>query len=121
MIIKSLEMYNFRQFIGDQKIEFSSDPEKNVTVLIGVNTSGKTTLIRAFEWCLYEKINFDDKVLLNNEVRLKMHEGETQDTWVSIEFIHDDITYTLTRKYRYLCNSRRTENGEVVVELNKKP
>jgi len=92
MIIKSLEMYNFRQFIGDQKIEFSSDPEKNVTVLIGVNTSGKTTLIRAFEWCLYEKINFDDKVLLNNEVRLKMHEGETQDTWVSIEFIHDDIT-----------------------------
>lgn len=121
MIIKSLEMYNFRQFVGRQKVEFSTDPEKNVTVLIGVNTSGKTTLIRAFEWCLYEKINFDDKVLLNADVRQRMHEGETQETWVAIEFVHDDITYTLTRTYRYLCNSRRTENGTVIVDLNKKP
>ena len=44
-----------RQFIGEQTVEFSTDSEKNVTVLIGVNTSGKTTLIRAFEWILYNK------------------------------------------------------------------
>lgn len=43
MIIHKLEMYNFRQYIDLQEISFSTDPEKNVTVLIGVNTSGKTT------------------------------------------------------------------------------
>ena len=48
MIIQSIEMNNFRQYVGKQKIEFSTDKEKNVTVLIGVNTSGKTTIIRAF-------------------------------------------------------------------------
>ena len=55
MIINKLELYNFRQYIGKQTIEFSTDPEKNVTVLIGINTSGKTTLVRPFEWCLYGK------------------------------------------------------------------
>lgn len=44
MIINRLEMYNFRQYIGHQAVDFSTDPEKNVTVLIGINTSGKTTI-----------------------------------------------------------------------------
>ena len=39
MLIKKLELENFRQYIGNQTIEFSTDREKNVTVLIGVNTS----------------------------------------------------------------------------------
>ena len=33
MIIQSIEMNNFRQYVGKQKIEFSTDKEKNVTVL----------------------------------------------------------------------------------------
>ena len=53
MLIKKLKLKNFRQYIGEQEIQFSTDREKNVTVLIGVNTSGKTTLVRAFEWILY--------------------------------------------------------------------
>lgn len=57
MILQKLEMNNFRQYIGEQTVEFSTDPEKNVTVLIGVNTSGKTTIVRAFEWCLYGKMD----------------------------------------------------------------
>ena len=65
MLIKKLRLKNFRQYIGEQVIEFSTEHEKNVTVLIGVNTSGKTTLIRAFEWILYNKNEFDDKNLLN--------------------------------------------------------
>ena len=44
MIINRLEMFNFRQYIGLQSVEFSTDKDKNVTVLIGVNTSGKQRL-----------------------------------------------------------------------------
>ena len=78
MLIKKLRLKNFRQYIGEQVIEFSTDREKNVTVLIGVNTSGKTTLIRAFEWILYNKNEFDDKNLLNKNVADGMQMGETQ-------------------------------------------
>lgn len=125
MIIHKLEMYNFRQFIGLQEVNFSTDPEKNVTVLIGVNTSGKTTLVRAFEWCLYEKNNFDDKVLLNSEVRENMNVGDTQDVWVAVTFSHPDSSgermYTLKRSYSYTCNEKTRADGKLNVGLDKNP
>lgn len=122
MILNRLEMFNFRQFVGRQKVEFSTEPEKNVTVLIGVNTSGKTTLIRAFEWCLYGgKKGFDDPILLNSDVRENMNVGETQQTWVSVTFTHNNMLFTLKRSYKYVCNERKTEDGKIVVILNKNP
>ena len=114
-------MYNFRQFVGKQNIEFSTDKEKNVTVLIGVNTSGKTTIVRAFEWCLYGKNGFEDPVLLNSDVRSNMYIGDTQITYVAITFIHDDMQYILKRSFTYVCSDRRIEDNNVIVSLNKKP
>lgn len=121
MIISKLEMYNFRQYIGHQSIEFSTDSEKNVTVLIGVNTSGKTTIIRAFEWCLYGKIGFEDPVLLNSDVRSNMNEGNVQETWVSVTFIHDEKVYTVKRSFKYVCSARYSDGDKLIVNLNKKP
>lgn len=125
MIIHKLEMYNFRQYIGEQEVEFSTNPDKNVTVLIGVNTSGKTTIIRAFEWCFYAKNGFEDPILLNSEVRDNMNVGDTQEVWVAVTFSHQDSNdekmYTLKRKYTYLCNERTKADGKLFVGLNKKP
>ena len=125
MIIHKLELYNFRQYIGHQEIVFSTDPVKNVTVLIGVNTSGKTTIIRAFEWCLYGKIGFDDSVLLNSDVRDNMNIGDSQEVWVAVTFSHEDSNgekmYTLKRSFTYLCNERTNTDGNLTVGLNKKP
>ena len=53
MLIKSIILNDFRQFKGTQKLEFSTDADKNVTVLLGDNTFGKTTILQAFNWCLY--------------------------------------------------------------------
>ena len=44
MLIKSLKLKNFRQFKGDININFSYDSQKNVTIILGDNTYGKTTL-----------------------------------------------------------------------------
>ena len=122
MIINRLEMYNFRQYIGHQFVDFSTDPEKNVTVLIGINTSGKTTIVRAFEWCLYGKNGFEDPVLLNSEVRVNMNVGDVQDTWVSVNFTHDNREYTLRRLFKYVCSERKVaSDGTIEVSLNKKP
>ena len=121
MILHRLEMNNFRQYIGEQSVELSTDPKKNVTVLIGANTSGKTTIVRAFEWCLYGKNGFDDPVLLNSEVRDNMNEGESQIVYVAVIFEHSNKIYTLKRSYKYICNERKTEDNKVTVSLNKKP
>jgi len=108
MLIKKLELENFRQYIGKQTIEFSTDREKNVTVLIGVNTSGKTTLVRAFEWVLYGTNEFDDKVLLNKNVAENMQVGETKAVKGELTIEHESetgetITYVIERKQIYTC------------------
>ena len=56
MLIKSLKMQNFRQFKGITAVDFSCDPEQNVTIILGDNTFGKTTLLQAFNWCFYETV-----------------------------------------------------------------
>lgn len=108
MLIKKLKLKNFRQYIGEQEITFSTDKEKNVTVLIGVNTSGKTTLVRAFEWILYNTNEFDDKNLLNKNVAENMQLGETQSVEGTLVVEHENAsgemtTYEITRKQVYTC------------------
>lgn len=108
MLIKKLELENFRQYIGNQTIEFSTDREKNVTVLIGVNTSGKTTLVRAFEWVLYGTNEFDDKNLLNKNVAENMQVGETKAVKGALTIEHESetgetVTYVIERKQIYTC------------------
>lgn len=101
MLIKKLTLNNFRQYIGTQEIEFTTDREKNVTVLIGINTSGKTTFIRAFEWILYGKKGFDDPILLNQNIAENLQVGEVQSVWGSLVIEHNGIEYEITRKENY--------------------
>lgn len=103
MLIKKLILHNFRQYIDTQEIAFSTDPDRNVTVLIGVNTSGKTTLVRAFEWILYNKNDFDDKNLLNKNIADSMQVGETQAVWGTLTLEHNGKEYEITRKQVYTC------------------
>ena len=45
MKFKSIKMTNFMRYKGEHEIIFSCDPEKNVTVVLGDNTFGKTTFV----------------------------------------------------------------------------
>ena len=56
MLIEYLKMANFRQFKDETIINFSCDTERNVTVILGNNTCGKTTLLQAFNWCFFNKV-----------------------------------------------------------------
>lgn len=59
MILISLRLFNFRQFYGDNKIEFAHSDDKNVTLVHGENGIGKTTILNAVLWCLFDKLNSD--------------------------------------------------------------
>lgn len=118
MLIKKLILNNFRQFIGEQEITFSTDKERNVTVLIGVNTSGKTTFVRAFEWILYAKNEFDDKILLNKNVADNLKAGDTAYVSGKLFIEHNGMDYEISRRQQYTCtgNGVRPSNSESAIE-----
>jgi len=107
MLIKSITLHNFRQFRGKQKLEFSNNAEKNVTVLLGDNTFGKTTILQAFNWCLYGIADFpkdsNPDFLLNLEVSNELA-GVQQKSDVYVELIleHKDMEYMILRKQPYV-------------------
>ena len=115
MLIKSLKMENFRQFKGPTKVDFSSDPEQNVTIILGDNTFGKTTLLQAFNWCFYGKVMFDQNpdFLLNLEVSSEMMDGDVKPVEVEIVVIHDSVEYVITRTQRYTCSGGRVRGESV--------
>lgn len=104
MLIKSLRYKNFRQFKGEEQIDFSCDPQKNVTIILGDNTFGKTTLLQMFNWCFYNKVDFNDKpdFLLNLELASAMYNGDDPiEVFVEIILEHQGIEYTIKRKQDY--------------------
>lgn len=109
MKIKSIKLHNFMRYKGDNELFFSTDDERNVTVVLGNNTFGKTTLAQAFRWGLYETLNDTrynkkkDIILLNNEVAAAMKSG-VEKVYVEIVVINQEEeikfvrTATFTRK-----------------------
>ena len=87
-----LTVNNFRQYKGLNEIEFSTDPEKNITVVYGPITTGKTTLLQAFNWVLYDKINLQNPDLVYNlEEARDIKPGEDIEVFVELLIEKDEI------------------------------
>lgn len=100
-----MSLTNFRQFNGTQSVNFSVDPEKNVTVIMGENGSGKTTLAQAFTWCLYGDTDFDDQVVLNKVVAQNIGPNGEASVQVKIAMVHLGVDYIMTREQKYTTDS----------------
>lgn len=55
MIIKSIELNNFRIYRGVNKIDLTPNSERNIIIVSGNNGYGKTTFLMSLVWCLYGK------------------------------------------------------------------
>lgn len=100
MIIKSITLKNFRQFI-DTTIEFATNAEKNITVVMGDNGTGKTTLAQAFQWALYGGTSFQIREVINRVVREQMTMGQPKTVSVSIEICYNEREYSIKRSVTY--------------------
>lgn len=103
MLLKRIKYHNFRPFIGDQEILLDVvDADKNVVVLLGDNTHGKSTFVLSFVWCLYGESRFNEKdSILNARVARELKTGETDTAFVEIEFEDDSTQYTIRRTQRF--------------------
>ncbi|MEG0619201.1 MAG: AAA family ATPase [Bacilli bacterium] len=110
MIIKKLVVNNFRQFKGENILEFSTDKDKNMTIVYGQNTTGKTTLLQMFFWVLYNKITLQNSAdILNIELKNEMKVEDERAVSVDIYIEHNKLNYRFSRR----INFKKITNGEI--------
>ena len=103
MLLKSLKLVNFRQYKGERTIRFACDSTENVTIILGDNTFGKTTLLQSFNWCFYETVLLPNpSFLLNFDVANSLPDGGSTEVEVEIILIHGGTEYVLTRTQEYI-------------------
>lgn len=88
MKLKTIIFNNFRQFYGEQKVNLETTDDKNLIVIHAENNVGKTTFLKGFTWCLFNKENFKRKAYLNDYLFSQLAKGET--AIASVTLIFDD-------------------------------
>ena len=96
------ELKNFRPYLDDF-IEFSQDETKPITIVEGKNSTGKTSLVHAINWCLYGKEDITDqnigKPRCNKQAMYSLKINDSFDTEVIITFADEDgPKYIITRR-----------------------
>jgi DNA sulfur modification protein DndD len=104
MKLVSITLCNFRQFYGKtREIGLSGGHELNTTVIHGNNGSGKTGLLNAFTWVLYERFTAafaSEDRLVNKRAIAEAKAGESVDCWVEVIWEHDSKRYRAKRECR---------------------
>lgn len=113
MLLESITLENFRQYFGRQVIEFSQSSSRNVTIIHGENGSGKTALLNAFNWCLYEKLDLPNPEHIINEYALDTAAvGGVVTSKVVLRFSDNKKKYILTR----MIHANKTNTGMYLSE-----
>lgn len=116
MIIENIVLKDFRCFYGENRIDFATGEQQNVTLVHAENGVGKTTLLNAFLWCFYERTTsrFEQKEkLLNLDA---MADGRTSG-FVEVQFSHEGKVYR-ARRTASLSDSRKLESSFKIVRLD---
>lgn len=71
MIIKQVELNNFRIYRGHNLVDLSPKDGQNIYVVSGKNGFGKTTFLMSLVWCLYGRQMQDVDELYEREIREK--------------------------------------------------
>lgn len=110
MIFEQMTLCDFRQFSGRQQIRFATGNRQNVTVIHGFNGAGKTALLNAFTWVLYNDFSpdFEASDRLENEAAFAaLQPGERLRTSVEVVFRDSGRKYTAER----FIEVEKDENG----------
>ncbi|PDP70083.1 AAA family ATPase [Tannerella forsythia] len=87
MILKSMNIKNFRSYYGDNTFEFA----QGLTLIIGDNGDGKTTFFEALEWLFDTATENKSATNISEKRKSEMEVGDIDEVVVSLVFDHDGI------------------------------
>jgi hypothetical protein len=87
MILKSMNIKNFRSYYGENTFGFS----QGLTLIIGDNGDGKTTFFEALEWLFDTATENKSATNISEKRKSEMEVGDIDEVVVSLVFDHDGI------------------------------
>lgn len=129
MRIISLELNDFRQYYGEQQIDFASTDDENITIILGQNGEGKTGIFRAVIFCLFgqvflsgeEKVSRKNKngeiIHLVNFNKLEEEKDNPVKAYVKMKFEHENQIYTINRSILEMMEEDGTIIGEDTTDV----
>lgn len=104
MKFENITITDFRSYYGENKVEFANK-SKSVTMLVGNNGGGKSSLMAAIQWCLY-----GEQITSN---RIIHDEAQSNSCSVDIVFTHNEKTYRVLRKFERNASQTSLRINEV--------
>jgi DNA sulfur modification protein DndD len=95
MILQRIELKNYGPYKGVVNLDLSITDKENVILLQGSNDTGKTSLYKAIQFCLYGEFSALQYQKHVNRTKRQMEDGQTS---VTIIFEHNNQNYQITRK-----------------------
>ncbi|MEM6401567.1 MAG: AAA family ATPase, partial [Cyanobacteria bacterium P01_D01_bin.116] len=116
MKLTSIKLCNFRSFYGKTcEINLAGSHLNNTTIIYGNNGAGKTSLLNAFTWVLYEKFSAafaSIDQLVNKRAIAEAKIGHTLECWVELAWEHDAKRYRVKRQFRAYKNDNGIDVGK---------
>ena len=119
MIIKSITIENFRSYYGCNQIDLG----EGLTLIIGSNGDGKTTLFEALEWLFRTRRYLDelnrlgrvggvyamDEKFISKKKIVELETGKSADVKVSMTYVNRESSVCTTEKsFRFTKNQNNT-------------
>jgi DNA sulfur modification protein DndD len=116
MKLTSIRLCNFRSFYGKTpEIILAGSDAQNTTIIHGNNGSGKTSLLNAFTWVLYDKFSAafaSTEQLVNKRAIAEAKNGQTVECWVEIGWEHEGKRYNVKRQCQIYKNETDFDIGK---------
>jgi DNA sulfur modification protein DndD len=121
MKLTSIKLCNFRSFYSTSpEINLAVGDKRNTTIIHGNNGSGKTSLLNAFTWVLYEKFSAafaSAEQLVNKRAIAEAQKGQPVECWVEIGWEHEGKRYRVKRSCRVYKNDSDFEAGKTELRM----
>ncbi len=121
MKLTSIKLCNFRSFYGKTcEITLAGTSLNNTTIIYGNNGAGKTSLLNAFTWVLYEKFSAafaSIEQLVNKRAIAEAKIGQSVECWVELAWEHDSKRYRVKRQCRVYKHENDIDVGKTEIYM----
>ncbi|MBN3873028.1 AAA family ATPase [Nostoc sp. JL33] len=121
MRLTSIKLCNFRSFYGTTpEMILAGGDVQNTTIIHGNNGSGKTSLLNAFTWVLYDKFSAafaSIEQLVNKRAIAEAQKSQAVECWVEIGWEHEGKRYRVKRACRGYKNETDFEAGKTQLTM----